>query len=75
MIALAPSASHHSLEEEVHVEPPRDAREDRDFVWKCLRALPGLKGGLRCALDKGTYWWKCELDSGAVRWLHVLQFG
>ena len=42
----ASSAAFHQgpLDEEVHVEPPREAQEARDVLQKCLRALPGLRG-------------------------------
>ena len=31
-------------DEEVYVELPREARQEQDVVWKCLRPLVGLKG-------------------------------
>ena len=32
------------LEEEVKIEPPPEAQEDRGVAWKRLRALRGFKG-------------------------------
>ena len=43
------------LDDEVYVEPPREAKEDRDAVWQCLRALPGIErsaNGLGLALNE-----------------------
>ena len=32
------------LHEQVYVRPPPEAGEETGVVWKCLRAMPGLKG-------------------------------
>ena len=34
------------LLEEIYVEPPAEAQEPADVVWRLHKALPGLKGGL-----------------------------
>ena len=31
--------------EKIHVEPPAEAQEPADVVWRLHKALPGLKGG------------------------------
>ena len=33
------------LLEEIYVEPPAEAQEPADVVWRLHKALPGLKGG------------------------------
>ena len=33
------------LLEEIYVEPPEEAQEPADVVWRLHKALPGLKGG------------------------------